>query len=45
MLILLMLLIQAQRIIPEPDQYKAGGKVSMGRGMGKALRGGGKVMR
>ena len=30
---------------PEPDQYKAGGKVSMGRGMGKALRGGGKVMR
>jgi hypothetical protein len=30
---------------PEPDQYKAGGKVSMGRGMGKALRGGGKVVR
>ena len=30
---------------PEPEEYRAGGKVSMGRGMGKALRGGGKVVR
>ena len=30
---------------PEPEEYRAGGKVSRGRGMGKALRGGGKVVR
>ena len=30
---------------PEKVKKSKGGKVSMGRGMGKALRGGGKVMR